>query len=195
MPPVKRQNHTGRNLVQDRLLLVARLTVSAGVKPSLANLERAVGLTTGSLKDCVRRESVSKPVAAALLDAAPRLGLVGLTTDWLVHDRGDPPRRGGELPLPGMRVAEAGDQYPGPTLGGEARLQVELARWEIESARGMALAERDQIPPEILIRLTHSWERIGAQFDAAHARRFMDEVRAGIRKRFKLHKGSAATSS
>lgn len=195
MPTVKRQTADRPNPVQDRLLLLARLATPPGETPTLARLERRAGLKRGSLKDCIRRESVTRAVAAALLEVTPQMGIVGLTADWLVHDRGDPPHRGGEMPSGPVTVGEPLATYAGKTLTGAARLQVELARWEIESARGMALAERDKIPPEILMQLTHSWERIGAQFDAAHARRFMDEIRAGIRKRFKFDKGGAAAGA
>jgi hypothetical protein len=98
MPPVKGGTATEANPVQERLLLLAALVAPPEAKPVLAYLERRAKLKRGSLKDCVRRRSVSKTVTRALLAAAPRLGIDGLTADWLQHDLGPGPRKSGEMP-------------------------------------------------------------------------------------------------
>jgi hypothetical protein len=97
-PAVKGEFATIANAVQERLLLLVDLVTPADVKPTFAYLERRAKLTKGSLKDCIRRGSISKPVSIALLEAAPQLGLVGLTADWLEHDLGEPPQKGGKMP-------------------------------------------------------------------------------------------------
>lgn len=79
-------------------MALAELVTPRAQKVTLAYLERLVELRPGTLKDAVKRGSLSKPVAEALLGAAPRLGIGGLTADWLHYARGAPPYRGGGMP-------------------------------------------------------------------------------------------------
>lgn len=124
MAPVKRESSTTPNPVQQRLLLLAELVAPPANAPTLAYLERLAKLTRGWLKDAGKNNSVSKALAAALVDAAPRLGIVGLSTDWLMRGVGEAPRRGGKTP-PGLPQAErpavrerAGrESYPGGQRG------------------------------------------------------------------------------
>lgn len=130
MPPVKRENPTAPNPVEERLLLLTTLFSPWEERLTYAKLEALSGLTGGALKDSVKRGSISKAVAAKLLEAAPRHNVSGLTLDWLQLGRGEPPQKGGFLP-PGVPAAErssvvrentqAGGVYDPTTSSGPVR--------------------------------------------------------------------------
>jgi hypothetical protein len=77
---------------------LAGLIAPAGVNPTLAYLERRAGLKKDSLKEAVRQRDLSKSLIRQLLEGASELGVIGLTSDWLMDERGDPPQKGGNLP-------------------------------------------------------------------------------------------------
>jgi hypothetical protein len=129
--------------MQERLLHLAILLAPPDVKPTLAYLERRLGLKTGALKEPVRRRGISKPLMQQIIDAGPRVGLVGLTADWLWYNKGDPPTRG-EMPPPkpqGKRSARDRTVVL-PGLPGQAQiaravgLRVERLTEQILQAKG-----------------------------------------------------------
>lgn len=108
MSPVKGKISPQANPVKERLLALAALIAPPDTKPNVAYLERRVRLTRGALKDAGRHASISKTLAAALVDAAPALGIQGLTLDWVMRGTGRGPHKGGEMP-PGVPSGERSD--------------------------------------------------------------------------------------
>jgi len=124
MPSVKGQLSTGSKAVQDRLLSLATLSAPPNTKPTLAYVERVARLRAGTLKDCVRRASVTKTVSKRLLLAEGELGLVGLTSDWLIHGRGQAPSKRGIMPpgdLQGERSIRHNSMTKQPGTGVESQ--------------------------------------------------------------------------
>lgn len=170
MTPVKRGSNAKPNPMQDRLLAVAELVAPTAQKPTLAYLERLAGLKPGSLKESVRRGSMSKPVAAALLAAAPRLGIGGLTADWLHYARGAAPYKGGITPPsePGRQVYR-----DNPTSGVSDRVA------ESGAPPGFDLVEEiTHYPEQFARRMETTASQIGAELTVA----FIDDAEKILRQ-------------
>jgi hypothetical protein len=123
MPHVKGETPPDANPVRRRLLTIARLLKSEHEDATLALVERAFGLDAGVLKDYVKRKSISTGLATRLVEGQEAAGLTGLTTDWLLSQRGEPPQKVGVMapggPATPRMVVSGGPElaYSGGTAG------------------------------------------------------------------------------
>lgn len=156
MPQVKGQSAKPPNIIQARILAIcSALTTWPSPPVNQMRLEKLVGLTAGSLKDAVRRESFSKAVAAALVEKLPGLGVTGVTLDWLHRGDGKGPQKWGILPprmardershrqarempssadLPDSARSALASHTPAIVAGGEERTPGPLAPDEVQMA-------------------------------------------------------------
>ena len=176
MPPVKRASTAPRNPLHRRLLALAELVAPPDQKPTLAYLERRAKLNRDALKESARRGSISKPVAAALIAAAPRLGISGLTADWLHYERGPEPHKGGETP---QQVSEARAAYGAEA--GEGEEDSAYLAYTLEALRALSTIEREQLGAGAQLELLEEVEKIGARF-GQRAKDFIERQRERIRR-------------
>lgn len=181
MTPVKRGSNAIRNPVHKRLLALAALVAPPDSKPTLAYLERRAKLKPGSLKESVRRGSVSKAVTEGLLAASPGLGIAGLTADWLHYERGPTPYKGVETPPEsaerGRRIREVASADYGGINDDAAYLQFALTM-----ARQLAAAEREGASRQALLRLVDLAEKVAVPIHGRRAKTFLDDERARIQR-------------
>ena len=195
MTPVKRGFHSSRNPMHRRPLTLAELVAPPESKPTLSYLERLAKLKPGSLKESVRRGSMSKPVAAALIAAAPRLGIAGLTADWIHYERGGAPYRGVETPPHEPQAGRSVREESAIPYGDVADADAAYLRFTLQMTRELSAAEREGASPPTLLRLVDLAEKVAVPIHGLRAKQFLEGERQRIRRGETLDGGHGPESA
>jgi hypothetical protein len=142
----------------------------------------AIGDTEDAVRKWYQRGSIPPKGARRIVEAAYRLGLQGVTFEWVLTGKGSRPKKG---QAPGEPSESGADEVEDE--GGEGS----FLDYTLRTTRHLAAAEQEGATPGVQLRILELAEEIGVEQFGKRAKAFIERERQRIQRGERLGAGGS----